>query len=1147
MIFTGIATAISGALFAGSVLATKVLASVLAFGTSLAYSYLTRPKGRSYGASSAVQGSIEFGARVDAATMYGTGKVMGHRIYYAKWGKGNVSNANVDILANGWCDGLEPYVFFYGKKHNLVVRDPSSNEVAHYGVEGYGTAISIRLYDGRPGQLVDEDLVTSTAALGRNWKSTSICAGHCYVVIVRHWSAELFDKGEPQFEWVLRGLRLYDPRKDDTVAGGDGDHRIDDPETWEHSLNPALQRFNFQIGLRGLISTRVLIGEGKSMGQLDLGSYIAAMNVCDTIREGKPTYQSTLWVTSDDDHTEILKEFDDAMCGYGMNRRGLSGVIAGAPQTPVLELGANDIDLRRQKTIKFRKSAFDLYNNFSGQFMSPAAFWNPESLDPIKVNQDVSDDGREHQIANDFLQITDPDIAQYCLQIRYRQNRKGGSATIPVSRRVGFKVEEGNWITYLDRSWLVTNWSMDEKMQFTLTLAETGADVYSSGGIVPGPIIVPPSAPVNPSILSTVQDFNIEVGTIEGEDDTQVPSLRFSWTPPEDPTITKVRFEYFVGETPVGDAYQDSTDDPEAGEYVTSKNVIAGVFYTSRATITTVPDRFRTWTAYATTELPTANAVVPIDLPARVEALLQRVEEIEGRLSSRDRLLEQNGEATAINSVLIEELRGLLSQGLGSVLGESKAAAEIALQVATSATTALSQFFVGVFAQTASGTVESFVRLQALSSPEGVLARFAIMLRASIVADEWKESGFEIAIVETEQGLQSVISMTGDQIYLNVGGVPVPASGLLINNEVYEVEVVDGKIIIPLETNHAVYKVLVSEPAMIMFPTGAKVGRKFDIIIKNVEGLTDPITYDPTYIIVDTVLEQPSTSPLATTIYTAGISEMLPRPEMYIEMIVTGATTTTSERQFSFTPPLPGGKNTWDLEEDGPFEYDGEDASDVTVTIVPTGDRLDCDVEIWGVGGTSGSVQLSNPADPEDAEDTTFGGGSVPMLTAGAGKSSPSVQQANPSSPFGAAGPGGAASGGDTNTAGVAGGNNGNGGTTRRFCGRGAAAPNGGEQIDPLYVVPGPGKTVIKHGVEGNSPGGGARGCGSTSSTSNYHGFSGGGGSGGYVKNTYDVSTPLLQGVTYTAFLPHPADPITAVSTNPAQGKRGGRARIRIT
>jgi hypothetical protein len=601
-IFTTIATAIAGALFGGSLLAANLIGGALAFGAKLALSKLNKPKKQTF---TAVQGEVQLGGDVSASALFGTGKTKGHRVFYAKWGKGNQGNTDIFALSNGWCDGLEPYVYFYGEKRTLLEQPPRGGETKHYYVEGYGSHISVRFYDGRPGQPVDMGVVTTTAALGKNWKATSRLSGICYVVVERWYSGDLFSKGRPDFEWVLRGLREYDPTKDATVAGGNGPQRLADPSTWVHTKNPALHRLNYQLGLKGFRSGRTIVGEGKSLGQLDLASYFVAINYCRTLRKGKPIYECSLFIDGDTDHTEVLSAFDDAMAGYALNRRGLSGVVVGASQIPVLTLTEDDIPADRPKPRQPRKSSFDLFNHLSGQFTSIETMWNPESLKPIVVNADVAADKRSRQTSIDFLQVSDADIAQYLLNVRYRQNRKGGTMTMPVSRRVGLEVMEGEWIEVSGKDWMISEWQCSAEFEFTLILSETGADIYDDGEIAPGPIVIPSPPVINPSMLSTVQDFNVEAGMISSTGGQDTPCLRFTWSPPADPTITEVRISYRKhGET---NELLATCSEPESGVYITTDGVVSETLYNARATITTVPDRLRTHTPWVTTLAPTGR------------------------------------------------------------------------------------------------------------------------------------------------------------------------------------------------------------------------------------------------------------------------------------------------------------------------------------------------------------------------------------------------------------------------------------------------------------------------------------------------------------------------------------------------------------
>ena len=750
-IFTAIGTAIAGALFAGSALAATVISSGLAFAANLGISYLRRPKKRKY---AAVQGETQYGGDVPVGALFGIGKTKGQRIFYAKWGSGNKINAEVFVLANGWNDGIEPYVYFFGKKHNLVVLPVIGNEAAHYGVEGFANDedqyyLSFRFYDGRPGQGIDQKLVDDTAALGQTWKATSVNAGLCYVIVQRVYDGDLFRNGKPDIEFVLRGLKEYDPRKDSTVAGGSGPQRINDPSTYVHTQNPAVHRLNYQLGLKALISGRTLIGEGKSLGQLDLGTYFVAMNVCDTLRtDGKKTYQCSLWVTGDDDHTEILKEFDDAMAGYGINRRGLSGVIPGAPQIPVMEITADDIPADRAKEIQYRKSAFERYNYLSGQFLSIELMWNPDSLTPVYVNAHVAEDGRPRQTSNDFLQVTDPDIAQYLLYIRYRQNRMGGTATLPVSRRAGLKVQEGEWITWRGRTWMISEWVLDEQFRVTLKLSETSADIYDDEDIEPGPVVIPPTPPINPSLLFTVQNFNVEAGLILGASGFQVPVLEFTWTPPADPSITAVRFEYLIDGEP--EVFQDQTGEPEAGIYRTTKNVVSGKVYAARATITTVPDRLKVWTPYVLTDSPTGNFTSPYAGVIGLEDLGNDLKEYQEWLGSgRREILER-----------LEEINLLVAdQDLGNALERQQLREQVTA--------------------TRDGITAEYLRqVDILVTADTALASRIEALNASFGNYQASVSSQLVALASADSALTLSVNQLSSQVNDPATGLPATASGL---------------------------------------------------------------------------------------------------------------------------------------------------------------------------------------------------------------------------------------------------------------------------------------------------------------------------------------------------------------------------------
>lgn len=610
MIFSAIGAFISG-LFGGGALLASLISTGLAFGAKLLVSYLFKSKSAN---QSAVQGQLQIGAETPSSIVIGKCKVKGHRIYYAKWGKGNKWNADVLVLSDGWCDGLDPVVYFYGESHDLIPQTPLHNEAARYLVSGFENDLIIRFYDGRPGQDYDYELVQNTSSSDTPWKSTSKGTNLTYVVVDRKWSEDNFKDGQPEFEFILRGLRMYDPRKDDT-AGGTGDHRLNDPSTWEWTQNNAIARLNYLYGIRGVESEDTLVGVGKSLSQIDVSAHVIAANVCDSERvvgsRTVPTYHFNQFITADDDHLSVLQDMEDAMAGYAADRSGLDSIIVGAPQIPVLTIAETDVRWDDRAKRRERRNVLETFNTMTGQYTSPEDNWNPQSLLPVTSASDVLEDGAKRALGKDFLQVIDPDIAQYLLTVRYRQNRYGATRTIPVTRKVGVRVRVGDWVSYQSRQWLITGWAFNERFLFTLSLAETNEDIYDEGGIVAGPVITTPSVPTNPSVVSSISGLSVEAGVL-ADGDGQRPALIFYWTNPDDPTITSVRIQYRIKDGD-GTYYEHICWDVTAGTSTVTENVVGNSQYEARIAPVPVPSRNVLWSSWVYSIQSTGSTLTALD------------------------------------------------------------------------------------------------------------------------------------------------------------------------------------------------------------------------------------------------------------------------------------------------------------------------------------------------------------------------------------------------------------------------------------------------------------------------------------------------------------------------------------------------------
>ena len=795
-IFTLAGTAIAGALFAGSALAASVISAGLAVGAQLALSYFTRKKHPSEGQQekrTAISGNIQFGADVPVWTVYGKSAVTGHRAYYGAWGTGDEYNGEVFILSNGHCDGLEPYVYFYGEKHTLTSVSTIGNETARYTVAGFSDLIDVRFYDGGAGQLADAKLVSDTSGLDNTWKSTSKLTGMAYVIVERKYDQDKFADGRPQFKWVLRGKKLYDWRKDSTVSGGSGDHRIDDPSTHEWSHNPFLSRADFEMGLKGLISGRSIIGMGKAFSELHLASYTTAANSADTERTKNArtfdTYQIGMIVDSETDFTEVLRDFDDAGAGYSFSASGLSGIIVGAPQIVAHTITVDDIRMDAQKTIRYRRPSTEAYNYLTGSFISQEAFWEAESLTPVTVSADVTADKRRRSLAYDFMQVSDPDVAQYLLNIRYRQNRKGGYATLPVSKHLAFKAEAGDWVTYAGLTWIIMGrrWSQGG---FTLELAETGSDVYSETGIAVGPTAVAVTPTARASVAA-IDGFSISEGLEQGDDGGGVPILIAQWDAITDPRVDASAVQYRrVGTT---DAKTERVDQIGATS-TTLRGVAGGVPYEARIAAIYDTNRLGPWSDWesVTTQVPAASP--PADNSVNFSKWAADTQSILANLQSNIGDLQTVVAADATSGGLAHlerynednRIRALVSN-----LGDASKALVVEETVArTSAIDAFASQALLVSAALGDAEATGLMKLESSISGDGLTTSFSFFARAT-TADDFAEAGMIIEVVSDggdPATLTSRVAFAADKFVFDNGSQPfvITEDGVFLKDMFFE-------------------------------------------------------------------------------------------------------------------------------------------------------------------------------------------------------------------------------------------------------------------------------------------------------------------------------------------------------------------------
>src|SRR5690606_16720155 len=171
----------------------------------------------------------------------------------------------------------------------------------------------------------------------RAWESTAVGTGCAYAVVTARWDREVFN-GYPRYLFEVPGIRCYDLRKDDT-AGGDGDHRWDDPDTWELTENPAVIVYNI---IRGIYYGKPGEGEWLFGGQnlpafrLPAAEWIAAANACDeevnlAVGGTEPRFRCGAEIRTDMEPLDVIEELLKTCEGRLAECGGLLKLLIGVP------------------------------------------------------------------------------------------------------------------------------------------------------------------------------------------------------------------------------------------------------------------------------------------------------------------------------------------------------------------------------------------------------------------------------------------------------------------------------------------------------------------------------------------------------------------------------------------------------------------------------------------------------------------------------------------------------------------------------------------------------------------------------------------------------------------------------------------------
>ena len=253
-----ITIALFGAAFASTLagaVVTFLFTAVALTGASLLVDAI-KPKPKSTsdtGTPPGIQFDVQMGDDAPIGFTVGTTATAGTRKYIGTWGQdGSTPNAYLtDVIQVGDLPAPgEPGLWVNGQYCTIEWDGdpaPQGYPVTEFRKNGRDY-LWVKFNDGTQTE-ADPFLIQKFAGHAeRPYKATMIGRGCPYLIITALFNRDLFTGGNMTYLVEPPETPWYDVRSDDT-AGGDGDHRWNDPSTWEPTSNPAVIAYNIIRGV----------------------------------------------------------------------------------------------------------------------------------------------------------------------------------------------------------------------------------------------------------------------------------------------------------------------------------------------------------------------------------------------------------------------------------------------------------------------------------------------------------------------------------------------------------------------------------------------------------------------------------------------------------------------------------------------------------------------------------------------------------------------------------------------------------------------------------------------------------------------------------------------------------------------------------
>ena len=478
--------------------------------------------------------------------------------FWEVWGPSGTYYDEVIALASHRINSVQEFYL-----ENALALDASGTAPAKYTDSygqtqgGYNGVLTRSVNLGTPGQ--------SALSVGSGSQWTSACKFDGVAHMCLHWvpNDKQLPNGIPsRYTQVIEGAPVYDPRRDSTVPGGSGSHRINDQTTWDYAAldsngvpigrNNALQVLWYLLGWRianAQTGEMVLVcGRGVDTTDINLATFITAANNC----EAAGYYTDGAFSTGDAHTDNEDKLTASGLIGTLIDPGGLWSYYANVDDTANIDAYLSDDDITDNSATTWS----DFYP-MSEQFVQVAGKFNdpgPLSLYQARAYPLVRDTTYESNLGVkrrktiDFDVVQDSLLAQKLARLALNTGQYQGEFNASMNYRV-MKAQVWSVVSYTSarfgwtKLFRIRNFTITPRDGVQLALREINSSIWAAGSVV-SPAAISAGKKYDPRQEVAVAGLAAAAYTSTASNGAILDGMLLSWTmPPSNVLRTEIQYQ----------------------------------------------------------------------------------------------------------------------------------------------------------------------------------------------------------------------------------------------------------------------------------------------------------------------------------------------------------------------------------------------------------------------------------------------------------------------------------------------------------------------------------------------------------------------------------------------------------------------------